>query len=337
MRKVGTVFALLFLAVSTAVWLLERGREGTHIDSFFDAVWFAVCTVSTVGYGDAYPVTAAGRVVVGLFILVTMLGIGFLLTAINDAVLEVKRMEENGLLGTSFDGHIVVCGFSPVARTAIEELLAAGRDVALICDDAADLAVAQRYGPRPNFYATAGEISQDVLRDRLNAVHASTGVVATDDDTANIVAALNLRAVNPKIRVVVAVKAEALRQTLIASGVTYVASPFELSGRLVASAAFEPEVARFVDDISSGLGGYDLAQFSAEPFAGKSVEDIRRELIDAGGPLLVGVARFRDGAYDLMPHPPGDHVVAAHDHLLVVCDKDQADVLTTRYGVRHGR
>ena len=51
---------------------------------------------------------------------------------------------------------------------------------------------------------------------------------------------INVRSVNVNCRVIVYIKREELRQTLHASGVTYVASPFELSGRLIASAAFEP-------------------------------------------------------------------------------------------------
>ena len=40
----------------------ERGHGGP-IESFGDALWWAMATVMTVGYGDMYPVTAAGRLI----------------------------------------------------------------------------------------------------------------------------------------------------------------------------------------------------------------------------------------------------------------------------------
>lgn len=336
-RKTGLLFGSSFVIVSLVVWLLERNAEGTHIVTLLDAMWLNVCTISTVGYGDTFPITTSGRIVMGAFILFTLVTIGFLLTAVNEAVIEVKRMEERGLLGTVMTDHIVVCGFGPVARTAIDELLAAGRDVAVICEEPDDFEKAQRLGPRANYFVTTGELNQEILKERLNAEQAYAGVVATRDDTVNIVASLNMQAVNPKMRIVVAVKTEAIRQTLVASGVTYVASPFELSGRLVASAAFEPDVARFIDDITSGIGGSDVQQYSAEPFAGKTVRDVRQALVDDDGPLLVAVAKWTEGSFEILSHPPKDLKLDKRDHLIVLANDDQLEHMREKFDVHQGR
>lgn len=55
--------ALLLLTAALAVTEAERGRPGTTIVNLGDGFWWAFTTMSTVGYGDLYPVTTTGRAV----------------------------------------------------------------------------------------------------------------------------------------------------------------------------------------------------------------------------------------------------------------------------------
>jgi voltage-gated potassium channel len=339
LRRIGPLYGVLFFAVAAALYYLEHGVKDTHFNSFTDAIWFCVVTLSTVGYGDVFPVTGLGRVVTGGFILFTLTTIGFLLTAFNEAVLEVKRMEESGLIPTRMKGHVIVCGFGPLVRAALAELIAAERQVALIVERAEDIPVARQWtGQSETTFITFGEATPAVLRERLNAMDAETAVIASSDDTFNMITALNLRQLNDKLRIVVALQREELRSTLINTGVTYVTSPNELCGRLVASAAFEPEVAQFVEDVTSGASaGHDLQQFRATAFAGRTVGDIRRELEELDGPLLLAVAQRDKNEYKVLAHPGRALQVSADDFLIVLTNDEQADRLAGRYQLRQGR
>ena len=55
--------SLLAFCAALAVLDAERSSPDANISEFGDAIWWAVTTMTTVGYGDHYPVTAAGRLV----------------------------------------------------------------------------------------------------------------------------------------------------------------------------------------------------------------------------------------------------------------------------------
>ncbi len=338
LRIVGPLFGVVFLAVALSVWLLERAEPDGKLTSFADALWFCLVTMSTVGYGDLFPVSGVGRAIAGVFILFTLGTVGLLITAVSEAVLEVKRMEESGLIGTRMTGHVIVCGFNPMARAALVELLAAGRRVALLCETPAELELARDLGKSDALFLTSGEPSTDVLRDRLNAGGAVAAVIAMRDDTLNLIASLNLKVVSPDLRLVVALQREELRQTLLAGGVTYVASPNELSGRLVASAAFEPEVAQLLEDLMSGASGTtDMQQLQADGYVGRTVREIRAQMNELDGPLLVAIAR-RDGeVFRVLANPARDTRIEATDQLLVISDEEQLARLERHVTLRRGR
>ena len=74
----------LYVAASTVLVLYsgalaaldaERGRPGANIEDFGTALWWAVTTITSVGYGDHYPVTTAGRFVAAALMIA---GVGLL-------------------------------------------------------------------------------------------------------------------------------------------------------------------------------------------------------------------------------------------------------------------
>lgn len=72
---------IIFLSVATvtagalSVYVVERNAPDSTITNLSDAFWWAVVTVTTVGYGDIYPVTLEGRLIA---IVVMVLGIAIL-------------------------------------------------------------------------------------------------------------------------------------------------------------------------------------------------------------------------------------------------------------------
>jgi hypothetical protein len=75
-RAAGGLLSVLLVAImvlefgSLAMLWAESGVEGSNIETASDAVWYLLVTMSTVGYGDVYPVSDAGRTIGALIIVV---------------------------------------------------------------------------------------------------------------------------------------------------------------------------------------------------------------------------------------------------------------------------
>ncbi len=75
-RATGGLLLVFLVAIlvmefgALAMLSVERGAPDANIVTATDAIWYLIVTMSTVGYGDTYPVTDAGRLVGSLIILV---------------------------------------------------------------------------------------------------------------------------------------------------------------------------------------------------------------------------------------------------------------------------
>ena len=73
----AAAFAILYIyVISLAVLSVERNAPGATIVSFGDALWWAMVTIATVGYGDMVPVTIMGRIYATFLMLGGMVIVG---------------------------------------------------------------------------------------------------------------------------------------------------------------------------------------------------------------------------------------------------------------------
>ena len=91
------VFAIAIVAIALTIGAAALGRlvEPETFGSFGEACWWALQTVSTVGYGDTVPATGGGRVIASVLML---LGVAFVpaITSIVVAVLVAQLQRRTG-------------------------------------------------------------------------------------------------------------------------------------------------------------------------------------------------------------------------------------------------
>jgi voltage-gated potassium channel len=96
---------LLIYTASLAVFDKERYLHGATINSFGKALWWSITTVTTVGYGDVYPVTNTGRVIAVLLMIGGISLVGVVTAALASWIIE-RVTEQGSLMQAATVAHI---------------------------------------------------------------------------------------------------------------------------------------------------------------------------------------------------------------------------------------
>jgi voltage-gated potassium channel len=333
-------FLLLFASVWVAAGVLFYFLDGMRYN-LFNSFYWSIVTISTLGYGDIVPVTVAAKVLTIGILFVQIFLLGYLISVITTTVNEESQRRALGTLGTDMRNHIVVLGYSDVGKAAVRELLIQEQTVAVVADHPEQVAHIRTLGPEDRLFVTYGpSADKDILR-RVNVGEAHSVVVCTTDDAANMIAALNVRAMAPHVRIVVSVSRPELRDTLRSAGVTYVASPADMGGRLCAEAAFEPDVAIAMEEISAADVKADMQEYLLQdttPISRQTVGEAEGLVRSSTGCLLVGCARRgADGEYETTVNPPADLRLQPGDAILVLGSIANTTRFRRWFGVDQGR
>ena len=133
-------FALVLnVLFGVGFYFAERNvQEGL---TFQDSLWWAMVTMTTVGYGDYYAQTWVGRFVVSYPCFLVGIGLlGYLLSVMAEAVLDRVSRKRKGQMKSSATNHIIICNCPSITRVAqlTNELRALpshkGRTIVLLAD-----------------------------------------------------------------------------------------------------------------------------------------------------------------------------------------------------------
>lgn len=120
-----TLLAVMVTLGGVSFYLVERGQN-EHVKSVWDGLWWAIVTITTVGYGDIFPKTAVGRSIAGTLMVGGMFMLALFAGVVGHTLLNaILSIREESFRMSSYVNHIVVCGYeegSMLLDTLQEEL-----------------------------------------------------------------------------------------------------------------------------------------------------------------------------------------------------------------------
>lgn len=294
--RIVVVLSFLVIFTSTFVFYFEH-NVNDQFRSFFDSIWWAFVTMTTVGYGDKVPQSSAARVV-AVFLMFVGLGLLSVVTAsISSIFVSQKIMEERGLKKVKLKNHILLCGWNHnilnILKTFTEQL--SKDDAVVLINEHDDTEITNLKSRFSNLrvYFVKGSFNEELILRRASIETAKTAIILGDYNNPNsdhnaILATLTMKSIAPTVRVCVEILnsdnvahvKRANADEIIVSGVH--------SGFLLANAAIAPGLPRVVEDLIVAGAGNKLAKESIpEEFVGRSFRDLF-EYFRSKGTLLIG-------------------------------------------------
>ncbi len=249
-RRFALIIGLMFLvlAIGTCGFVLIEHW------SWFDAFYFSLFTLTTVGYEELHPLSHAGRVFNSLLIAIgvttVFLAIGLITQIAIEAELGAyfgKRRQKRML--DKLQDHYIVCGGGRVGRSVIRELLRNNAPFVLIDQDPerAEWALEQGY-TAVIADATSDETLRGVYIERARGL-----VAALPTDAQNVYISLTARGMNKDLMIVARASEDQATANLTRAGANVVVTPYAYTGHRLAQALLRPHVVSFLD-VASAFG-----------------------------------------------------------------------------------
>jgi voltage-gated potassium channel len=266
LRAVTSRLLLAFGLLVLCTLIVYLGRDGYRDNahpgqplSLLASVYYATITLSTTGFGDIVPVTAAARLVNIVLIFPIRLVFLVVLVGTTLAVLTQRTRTDWRIAQwrSKVTGHTVVVGYGTKGRSAIAALRESGvPGASIVVIDTAAEAVAE--ASAAGLVTVTGDGTRRDVLAQAEAARAAQVIIAVHRDDTAVLIALTARELCPGGVIVAAVRDRENEGLLRQSGANQVVVSSDAAGRLLGISTIRPSAARVIADLLDSGCGLDL-------------------------------------------------------------------------------
>lgn len=307
-RIIG-ITCVIILFGALALYFADRYYETKGVVGIFDAIYWAVVTITTVGYGDVVPNSTTGKIFALLIILSGPALLSLITASIASILVERKIKEGKGLETIKEKDHIIICGWNENGEKVIDGILLQlkGEEIEIVLVnelDRDDVQSIQYKFKDFNIHFVRGNfVKEDVLA-RANAFWARSAIVLADTsgghsiekaDERTIFGTMAIKSLAPKVRTCAELINSENREHLVRANVDEIIVRGETAGSLLATAAVSPGVADALKLIMTNQDENKIWRIPVpSKFVGDSVGGLSTHLRDRSKALLLAVVREKE-------------------------------------------
>ncbi|MGF9963905.1 potassium channel family protein [Bacillus rhizoplanae] len=306
----------LIIAIICMCFVVIVGTIGFMIIeeiSMFQAFWMTMITVLTVGYGDAVPLTKAGKI---FALLIIPLGVGIVTYAIGVVAAMIvegnlfqamrrKKMEKQI---AEIKDHIIVCGCGRVGLQVVQELRE--KNIPFIVVDREESVLVEQ-----KLLYVHGDATEDEVLHKAGITRAIGLVAIVASDAENVFITLTARGLNTNIKIIARAEKQESEEKLRRAGANKVINPSSMAGIHIAKGIANPLTVNYIDTVLYGTE-QNFAIEEIEMAAGSSL--IGETLMEANIRNRFDItilAILRDG--HIIHNPTGAEKLAERDMIIV--------------------
>jgi voltage-gated potassium channel len=314
----GNMLRLLRLLVIIFIFLAAFGSaihlaEPETFRSYFDGIWWAIVTASTIGYGDLVPETMKGKAI-GILLILSGAGV---LTSYFASVSAIAASSEQdyaeGKKICSKSGHLIIIGWNERSKLLIQSILEKDRRQIVLIDASLSRHPLIQY--RSNVHFIRGNAAYDGVLEKANVAGASRVLITADlkqdefqTDMFSILTLISIKGLNPDIYCSVEILTKEQRSNALRAGADSLIETNEYASGYM-----------FRDLAETGQKGdkSESSVFSEVPLKpewnGLTFQELSHILVDSN---ILPAGIVRNG--NTMINPPLSISMESHDLLLIV-------------------
>lgn len=308
------LIVIVILSVSSlGAYFFEIGiNEG--FKTLWDTMWWTIVTITTVGYGDKYPITIGGKIIGIMMMVLGVATVGIVTGRIASFLVDKQIKARGGLIVLEKKkGHFIICGWKNELENILQNILRANphlksSDIVLIND--ADPQQVDHLRSIPEYkyikYLKGDYIDEKVLL-RANVKNANTALVLADADrkfseqevdSRTVMAVITIDSLNKNVYTCAEIIDEKFEKYLRLANCDEIILTRELNKVLIANAASASGISHIASKLlNPEEKGLDTIDFPGD-YVGKAFKDLQVYFKESSEDIVIGLLENTGKIYD---------------------------------------